>query len=172
MLVCRGENHYASGLVLVSPLKLLVAEDATSGRVRVSVKDTTDDSFVGDVHVKVIGSANDEFQAGDTDLRGLLIADDVKGICTAIAVSQSNRYAFYRGNTPLQGIMPESQPNQQAEAVDVEQAEQAAAAEVSGKDALRSNIFGTNTTLQESQNKKFEGLLNNDRKGVQTKEAY
>ncbi len=174
LLVCRGENHYASGLILVSPLRLLVSEDVTSGRVRVSVKDTTDDSFVGDVHVKVIGSANEDFQAGETDLRGLFIADDVKGICTAIAVSQSNRYAFYRGQTSLQGVIIADQV--QAQTVEAEQAksDQAAAAapEATGKDVLRSNIFGRNTDLQEIQKGNYEGLLNNGRQGVQTKEAY
>ena len=107
LIVCRGENLYASGLALVSPLTLLVQEDATSGRVRVSVKDTTDDTFVSDVHVKVIGSANDDFVSGDTDLRGLFIADDIKGTSTVIAVHDSDRYAFYRGKVALQGVRPE-----------------------------------------------------------------
>jgi uncharacterized protein YfaS (alpha-2-macroglobulin family) len=173
LLVCRGENLYASGLVLVSPLTLQVDEDEVSGRVRVSVKDTTDDSFVDDVHVKVIGSANDDFQSGETDLRGLFIADDIKGTCTAIAVNDSDRYAFYRGQTSLQGAAP---PQPAAAEADAEMQQQAAAApaqqKASGKAILGRNIFNMNGKFQEVQRGNYDGLLNNDRQGVKSEEAY
>ncbi len=168
LIVCRGENLYASGLVLVSPLELLVQEDATSGRVRVSVKDTTDDSFVGDVHVKVIGSANDDFVSADTDLRGLTIADDIRGTSTVIAVHDHDRYAFYRGKTVLQNVPPADATANQA----APQPPQDAEATVKGKDALRGNLFNQNGIFQLEQNSNWDGLLNNTRTGVQSKEAY
>ncbi|MFV2068769.1 MAG: tetratricopeptide repeat protein, partial [Pirellulales bacterium] len=39
LVVCRGDDLYASGLVLVSPLVLDVQEDAATGRVRATVKE-------------------------------------------------------------------------------------------------------------------------------------
>ncbi len=59
LVVCRGENLYSSGLVLISPFTLEVQEDAVSGRVRVTVKNAVTEQYAGDVHVKTIGSAND-----------------------------------------------------------------------------------------------------------------
>ena len=39
LVMIRGENLYASGIVLVSPLELEVLEEADAGRVRVTVRD-------------------------------------------------------------------------------------------------------------------------------------
>jgi outer membrane protein assembly factor BamD (BamD/ComL family) len=99
LLVCRGENLHTSGLVLVTPLKIEVQEDAASGRVRATVKDSTTDKYLRDVHVKVIGSGNDEFISGETDLRGVFVADGIRGTTTVIAEAEGGRYAFYRGKT-------------------------------------------------------------------------
>jgi len=43
--------------------------------IRRVVRLTSKDKFLSDTHVKVIGSANDEFVSGDTDLRGVFVAD-------------------------------------------------------------------------------------------------
>jgi uncharacterized protein YfaS (alpha-2-macroglobulin family)/outer membrane protein assembly factor BamD (BamD/ComL family) len=171
LVVCRGENLYASGLVLVSPLALSVSEDATSGRVRVSVKNSITDAFVDDVHVKVIGSANDQFRSGPTDLRGLFVGDDIRGTSTVIAQVDHDQYAFYRGEIPLQGVLPAIDANENL-------AEPAAQANVSkpaakaGKDVLRGQIYNTNGFFQMQQKGNFDGLLNNERKGIATEEAY
>ncbi|NND97519.1 MAG: tetratricopeptide repeat protein, partial [Pirellulaceae bacterium] len=175
LIVCRGDNLYASGLALVSPLTLSVEQDATSGRVRVSVKNATNDKFVSDVHVKVIGSANNDFNSGETDLRGLFIADDVQGTTTVIAVNGDDRYAFYRGDVTLQ---PSASTNEQAEASQVTESQEPAmgqqlqASPQMGKDALRGNLFQQNRLFQTEQQGNYEGLLNNGRKGVKSKEAY
>ena len=39
LVVCRGDNLHASGLVLVTPLAVEVQADAVSGQVRTTVKD-------------------------------------------------------------------------------------------------------------------------------------
>ncbi len=175
LVVCRGDNLYASGLVLVSPLTLSVAEDVQSGRVRVSVKDSTSDKFVDDVHVKVIGSANEQFLSGSTDLRGLFVADDIKGMSTVIAQSDKNQYAFFRGDLPLQGVLPQgptivsSGEQQQASQGQAAKPQPAAKA---GKEILRGNIFDTNGKFQMLQKGNFDDLLNNDRQGITTKDAY
>jgi alpha-2-macroglobulin len=106
LVVCRGENLYASGLVLVTPLTMDVQEDAVSGQVRTTVKDRTDDRYLRDVHVKVIGSRNDDFVSGDTDLRGVCVANGIQGTSTVIAQAESSHYAFFRGKTDLVPAVP------------------------------------------------------------------
>lgn len=96
LVVCRGENLYASGMVLVSPLMIEVQADSTSGRVRTTVKDRVSDKYLHDVHVKVIGSGNEDFVSGQTDLRGVFVADGIRGGATVIAQAGPSRYAFYR----------------------------------------------------------------------------
>ncbi|MEK6238396.1 MAG: tetratricopeptide repeat protein [Planctomycetales bacterium] len=101
LIVCRGGDLHASGLALVSPLAVQVQEDALSGRVRITVKDAAKDKYVSDVHVKVIGSFNKEFVAGDTDLRGVFVADQIQGRSTIIAQVGDSRYAFFRGDVAV-----------------------------------------------------------------------
>ncbi|MDF1842279.1 MAG: tetratricopeptide repeat protein [Rubripirellula sp.] len=171
LIVCRGDNLYASGLVLVSPLSLLVQQDSDSGRVRVSVKDEADDSFVRDVHIKVIGSANDDFVSGDTDLRGLMIADDIRGNCTVIAAGQDDQYAFFRGYTSLQEakLVPEQVKTPQEQEIVQQTMEPAAQA---GKQSLRNNLYRQNNIFQEEQQQNYIDLLNNQRSGIKSKEAF
>ena len=169
LVVCRGDNLYASGLMLVSPLSLEVQEDATSGRVRVTIKDATKDAFLGDVHVKVIGSANDEFRSGETDLRGLFIADDIRGTSTVIARANDNLYAFYRGKTVLQNVEAEKAPQSEAAA---QQSMPENGKMMQGKDLLRGNIEGQNGIFQREQQMNYDNLLNNSRKGLMPSEAY
>jgi hypothetical protein len=97
---------YASGLVLVSQLAVEVQEDAPSGQIRVPVKNVAKESYVSEVQAKVIGSRDEDFVSGATDLRGVFVAQGVRGKSTLIAESDSGRYAFYRGQTEL-GPAPE-----------------------------------------------------------------
>ena len=43
------------------------------------------DKYLPDVHVKVIGSGNEDFVSGQTDLRGVFVADGIQGAATVIA---------------------------------------------------------------------------------------
>ncbi|HQU41752.1 MAG TPA: tetratricopeptide repeat protein, partial [Pirellulales bacterium] len=101
LVVCRGDDLHASGLVLVTPLKVEVQEEPSSGAVRTTVKDVTKDRYINEVHIKVIGSRNAEFISGETDLRGVFVADGVQGTATVIAEEGENRYAFFRGHAEL-----------------------------------------------------------------------
>ena len=168
LVVCRGDNLYTSGLVLVSPLTLAVQEDETSGRVRVTVKDTTEDSFLDDVDVKVIGAGNSSFKSGETDLRGLFVADDVKGNSTVIAMADNDRYAFFRGEKALQGwrVQPPAPP-----ATVAPQASPKALKLKTGKEALRLNIINQNGAFQREQHSNYGELLNNSRSGIQSFEV-
>ena len=97
-MICRGDDYlFTSGLVLITPLRIEVQEDQISGRVRVNVKDENTGNYAAKVHVKAIGTENDKFISGKTDLRGVFIADGIRGQSTVIARSNENRYAFYRG---------------------------------------------------------------------------
>jgi hypothetical protein len=99
LVMIRGENLYASGIVLVSPLELEVLEEADAGRVRVTVRDAKSKASVAKVSVKVIGTDNPTFLSGQTDLRGVYVAEGVRGQVTAVARRESAQYAFYRGTT-------------------------------------------------------------------------
>ncbi|HEY2155398.1 MAG TPA: hypothetical protein VGH33_07195, partial [Isosphaeraceae bacterium] len=46
LVMVRGDNLYASGIVLVTPLELEVLEEADAGRVRVTVRDARTKDFV------------------------------------------------------------------------------------------------------------------------------
>ncbi|MDV6029297.1 MAG: tetratricopeptide repeat protein [Phycisphaera sp. RhM] len=179
LVVGRSDSLYTSGLMVVSPLALTVEEDSVSGRVRVSVKDQTEDAFVGDVHVKVIGSANDQFVSGQTDLRGLFVADGIEGTSTVIAVGQNDQYAFHRGSVFLQQPRREELNRQPAQAndpfgapADAQPQQPAAGQNVKGGKALLNNLFNQNDVFQQEQKMNIEGLMNNRREGVQSKEAY
>jgi uncharacterized protein YfaS (alpha-2-macroglobulin family)/TolA-binding protein len=106
LVICRGDDLFTSALVLVTPLKIEVQEDATSGRVRANVRDVAANKYVAGVHVKAIGSSDSVFKSGETDLRGVYIADALNGTATVIARDDQSRYAFYRGKTLLGNAKP------------------------------------------------------------------
>jgi TolA-binding protein len=99
LVMVRGENLYASGVVLVTPVEMEVREESASGRVRVTVRDARTKDPMPKVQVKVIGTENPAFLGGETDLRGVYVAEGVRGTVTAVARRDSGQYAFYRGTT-------------------------------------------------------------------------
>ncbi len=108
LAMIRGDNLYASGIVLVTPLEMEVLEEspleaqgtaAIPGRIRVTVRDARTKEFLPRVQVKVIGTDNPSFITGDTDLRGVFVAEGVRGLVTAVARKGDGQYAFYRGTT-------------------------------------------------------------------------
>jgi alpha-2-macroglobulin len=101
LVICRGDDLFASGLVLISPLKLEVQEDSASGSMRVNVINSVKKNFVPKVHVKAIGSSDKDFKSGETDLRGLFVTTGINGLPTVIVRSGKSHYAFYRGKEIL-----------------------------------------------------------------------
>ncbi len=164
LVVCQGENLYTSGLVVVSPLALEIQEDPPSGRVRVTVKDVVADKYVHNVHVKVIGSANDQFVSGQSDLRGIFVADGIVGTSTVIARTDANRYAFYRGKLVLGNVPQQPAAN--------EAGKPAAQGEAQGKDALLKNLQDQNSSFNNDQRGNYRNLLHNPTKGVKAKGAF
>ena len=165
LIVCRGENLYASGLVLVTPLTVDVQEDAVSGQVRTTVKDRTKDRYLRDVHVKVIGSRNDDFVSGETDLRGVYVADGIQGTATVIAQAKSSHYAFFRGNTDL---VPELLPQDKKKAEGKPASSQPAP---SLKGQLLEGIQFRNSSNQAIQVQQMEDMYQAPSKGVEASKA-
>ncbi|MCU0978437.1 MAG: outer membrane protein assembly factor BamD [Pirellulaceae bacterium] len=96
LVVCRGDDRYASGLVLITPWELEVQHDPVAREVRATVKDAASGQFVNGVQVKITATGNAEFVSGTTDRRGMFAAQGIVGAPTVIAQAAAGRYAFYR----------------------------------------------------------------------------
>lgn len=165
LIVCRGENLHTSGFVLISPLKMEVQQDPVSGQVRTTLKNALDDKYVPNVHVKVIGTRDSDFKAGETDLRGVFSAEPISGRATVIAQSTDHRYAFYRGEADLlpqpaanapQAAQPSTTPSQQG----------------SQSDYLLQELNIGNSSIQQRQIENLrDNYYNNRARGVKAKAA-
>jgi len=176
LVVCRGENLYASGLVLVTPLVVEVQEDAVAGQVRTTVKDRTEDRYLRGVHVKTIGSNNPDFVSGETDLRGVFVAEGILGSSTVIAQAGPAHYAFFRGKTDLvPRVEAKGQParadqaGQEAKAA--EKAESQPAAPASLKQQLLEGVQGRNIIEQRKQVEQLDSLYKAPAQGVEASKA-
>ncbi len=161
LVICRGDDLFSSGLVLITPLDVKVQEDAVSGRVRVNVRDVVKDTYREGVHVKAVGSAEKAFRSGETDLRGLFIADAIRGKATVIARDGTNLYAFYRGKQWLGA--PEEQAGQGIR--ELQQVKERYKAD------YRANIKITNLAIQADNFGRFDQMRRGVQKGVQVQQA-
>lgn len=160
LVVCRGENLYTSGMVVVSPLVAEVQEEVTSGRVRTTVRDVLKDKYLDDVEVKVIGSRNQDFVSGETDLRGIYIADGIQGTAMVIAQADGGRYAFFRGTRDLgPPPAPENAPAEPASPADD------AGGAKGGKEALLDDLRTFNKDIQVQQQQELDNFYNNSIQG-------
>ena len=157
LVVCRGDDDYASGLVLVSPLELAVQEDVASGRVRVTAKDAVADRYVSKVLVKVIGSGNSDFVTGETDLRGIFKADAIRGETTVIRGHRPTATRFSAG----QRFWPRPRRRLPRRAA----AQQAPAPPDAAKSLLE-NLDRNKNELQQQQRDSYRSLLRNRVRGV------
>ena len=175
LVVSRGEDLHASGLVLVTPLVVEIQEDAVSGRVRTTVKDVSAqgggaDRYVHNVQVKVIGSRNDDFVDGATDLRGVFVADGIHGQSTVIARVEPARYAFFRGQTDLAPPAPAAAnaPAAPAACAKPACAEKAPSQEMQ----LLENVNQQNKSFQGQQQENLKRIYSTPAKGVEIKAAF
>ncbi len=159
LIICRGDDLFTSGLVLITPLNIEVQEDAVSGRVRVNVRDMVEETYREGVHVKAVGSSEKVFRSGETDLRGLFIADDVRGKATIIARDGKTRYAFYRGEKWL------GAPETARKAPQRRQVEKF-------KANYRANTELMNQAIQMDNVMLFDQMRRGVQKGVQVQQAY
>ncbi len=161
LVICRGDDLFTSGMVLITPLKIEMQEENASGRVRANVLDTVKGGYRPGVHVKAIGSTDSEFRSGETDLRGIYVADNLRGKATVIAREGASRYAFFRGTAWLGA--PENaaaEPPQPA---------------VQGENAVdyNSNLYQQNDSIQQLNNSNWNQQRRQaPQKGVQIQKAY
>lgn len=162
LVICRGDDLFASAMVLITPLKIEVQEDAASGRIRANVLDTVKGGYRPEVHVKAIGSADSEFRSGETDLRGLFIADNLRGKATVIAREGDSRYAFFRGGDWLGA--PENAP-----VLPVQQELQ----QLKGGVDYKGNLYFQNNEIQQLNNSNWnEQRRQAPQKGIKIEKAY
>jgi len=169
LVVCRGDDLHASGLVLLTPLAVEVQEDAASGRVRTTVKDQVRDRYVNDVHVKVIGSRNDDFVSGATDLRGVFVADGIHGRSTVIAQAEPARYAFFRGQADLAPPPPKKEEKARADKTMKSSKEAPAPA---AAEQLLEGLQDLNKSFQGKQVEQLKQMYINEQKGVEAQKAF
>lgn len=94
LCVVRGDDRIATGMVLKSDLRVEVQEQFDVGRVRVNVR--RGEGFVSGAQVKIVGSGDQTFRSGESDLRGVYAGDGVIGRATVLA-ADGDHYAFFRG---------------------------------------------------------------------------
>ena len=169
LVMVRGGDLYASGIVLVSPLELEVTEEAQAGRVRVVVRDAASENFVSKVQVKVIGSNNQSFTDNRTDLRGVAVAEGINGQVTAVVRKGTDQYAFYRGTQAI-GATPPARPTPALNGP------QSAAGKPLGVDpspgeSLMKNLDVMNSLNQSKGIDRLQSRFNPGRKGIRAEEA-
>jgi uncharacterized protein YfaS (alpha-2-macroglobulin family)/TolA-binding protein len=155
LVICRGGELHASGLVLVTDIDLVVREDPTSGRLRVTATDERGGAYLSGLDVRVVGSGSGTVVRGETDRRGLFVADGIGGVATVIARGQDGEYAFYRGRTPL------GAPAQQERGNNLEPPAET--------QSYFKNVFLLNVQNIESRKKQLQQEIDQAREGVQVK---
>ena len=115
------------------------------------------------VQVKVIGSGNRAFFSGETDLRGVFVAEGVRGQVTAVARKGTDQYAFHRGTTPVGP--PPAAPNAPA-------AGQPHAAAAPNSPTCSRTSGARTSSNQERQLQRLEERYKGQDQGVKAKSAY
>ena len=153
LVVVKGKELSASGMVLRTNLRLEVQEDKSSGRVRVNVYDKARERYVSKAFVRVVGSKDGKFRSGNTDLRGVFVADGIKGKATVI-VAKGDQYAFHRGSANLSTYR--SYYNRRP-----------SPAKASQRQLLLNNLDATNESIQQRNKQWFRrNIMYNRKKGV------
>jgi hypothetical protein len=117
--------------------------------------------------VWVVGSANDTFRKGQSDLRGVLVADDIRGTATVVAWKEG-QYAFHRGQAVLQ---PQAAA---ADKAPTEPAATEAEKKVNFKDEALRGVREQNRALQQQRGEEMQQQLKGGGfgGGVQVQQAY
>jgi len=174
-VVLKAEGASGSGIVLRTDLDLEVQEEADSGRVRVNVVNKTTDGYEPKASVWVVGTGNKEFTKGETDLRGLLIADDIKGTATVIA-SKGEQYAFHRGTTVLQPEVAAGEDKATARTEKAKAAPRKGEPQADFKQQALSELSTSNSAIQQRRRgqleEQFKGGGSGAQAGVQVQQAF
>jgi hypothetical protein len=160
-------------------VRTTVKQTAAKGPAAPAAKDEAPaGQYVNNVNVRVIGSQNSDFVSGETDLRGVFVADGIHGKSTVIARAEGSRYAFFRGQTELApGRYRAAEAGAPAEAAKLAPQTGKPAAQPAAPQSLEKQLL---EGLQE-QNKSFQGkqieqldkmYKEQPRKGVEVKAAF
>ncbi|MFM1802843.1 MAG: hypothetical protein RJA81_2195, partial [Planctomycetota bacterium] len=163
LVMIRGAELFASGIVLATPIELEVLEEAAEGRVRVSARESGTGKPLSKIQVKLSGSVDGRFRDGQTDLRGVYVAEGLSGLVTIVARESAGRFAFYRGKTAVGGtIVQEFRTNQPSRGATQN-------AIPSESQQLDQNLRGLNRANEMKQIERLEQRYNleNRSKGVQ-----
>ena len=163
LVICRGDDQFTSGLALVTPLDIEVQDRPEAGRLRAHVLDAVSGEYRSRVHVKAIGSEDETFREGDTDLRGIFVAEDLHGEATVIAREGDSRYAFHRGDT-WYGPSPDEREHPE----DPDRPAAPAPAEPDYQENLRRR----NVEMQRGQIEEFDRSRRVEQRGVEVQKAY
>jgi tetratricopeptide (TPR) repeat protein len=166
LVICRGDNLFTSGLVLITPLKIEVQRYDDSGRMRANVLDALNGGYRANVHVKAIGSADKTFRSGDTDLRGIFVADNLRGIPTIIAKEGESRYAFYRGTEWVGARKDQRRPQQSRPQKPTKERQQNAPMD------YQRNLRKSNQYMQKTIMNQFDQVRRTKQKGVEVQSAF
>ena len=159
LVICRGDDRFTSGLALVTPLDIEVQDQPEAGRLRAHVLDAVTGNYRPRVHVKAIGSEDDAFREGDTDLRGIFIADDLRGTATVIAREGESRYAFHRGDSWYGPSPGERRPRERP-------------ALAPATPDYQENLRRRNVKMQRKQIETFDRSRRVEQRGVEVQHAY
>jgi hypothetical protein len=178
LIVAKADGIEASGLVVLSDLKLEVQEDTRSGRLRVTVRNEKKEAFEEDAHVKVVGSESESFVSGDTDLRGVFEAGGLIGNATVI-VKKGTSYAFFRGESVHRPVEAMRRRARRGEALFGRGSRQPAAAaqvltlteQVSNQELLEEALALSNKAIQQKNIKDLHSRTRTKQKGMQAQQA-
>lgn len=164
LVICRGDDLFSSGLVLVTPIALEVQEDGGTQRARVNVVNAIDRGGVKSVHIKVIGTEMGQFVSGETDLRGMFAADGVRGYPTVIARDAAGNFAFYRSpGTLLAMAVPQPPADKKTEVKPAQQGR--------GRADYRLNLWNDNRAIQSGNEVFLNNMMQQQQKGVSVEKA-
>ena len=190
LIICRGDqassstSEFTSGLMLITPLEMEV--QPVGDRLRLNLKSAETGDYQPKVHLKAIGSANQKFIVGQTDMRGLFVVDGLTGRPTVIAKSNARHpsdttdsaaYAFYRGQDWI-GPKPSDLPsvrNAETDRAMTDKKGQAPEKQTMRFDQsadYRQNLNRRQQAIQQSNIERFENLRRSENKGIQMQYAY
>ena len=178
LAIVRGDNLFASGLVLISPLKLDVRENR-EGSVRATVTDAASGKALADAEVKALGSRSKDVLSGSTDPRGVFEVAGIRGTSTVIVKQGDNRYAFHRGTTELgeyeppqlpQSVGGQAQPDPFA-ASPTTPASPKSQRKMLDKGEYLKNIDESNQAVQKLQIQNWESKRRSNSKGVEASDV-
>ncbi len=161
LCVLRSGDRVATGMALVTDIRIEAQEQFDNGHVRVNVR--RGDGYVAGAHVKIVGSNDGLLQASETDLRGVASGDGLVGRATVLA-SLGDHYAFYRGAGEHQAALVANLPQAQQQMEQVRDESRKAGKEFQALD----NNFNANVQNRGSQVDWLKkNVMNKQQKGVE-----